>query len=147
MHLVRAVCSSGGPIPRPPSNSNNSALSWDTSELCLELLFTVLLRNRDRITLLWPRAYEHFAVRESRASCAAATCHSPAPSYFVSARAFRWTGVSRLPFGAQALNPCKLVRFNADHLPTLSRVRPGAGAEGHHGHDAPVPAPAAVQGG
>ncbi|KXZ43437.1 hypothetical protein GPECTOR_90g523 [Gonium pectorale] len=56
VQLVRAICASGGPIPRPPS----SALPWDASELCLELLFTVLLRNRDRITLLWPRAYDHF---------------------------------------------------------------------------------------
>ncbi|GFR51100.1 hypothetical protein Agub_g13429 [Astrephomene gubernaculifera] len=59
VQLVRAICSSCGPIPRPPSSS--SQLPWDASELCLELLFTVLLRNRDRITLLWPRAYEHFA--------------------------------------------------------------------------------------
>jgi brefeldin A-resistance guanine nucleotide exchange factor 1 len=58
VQLVRAICGSGGPIPRPPSSS----MPWDASELCLELLFTVLLRNRDRITLLWPRAYEHFAV-------------------------------------------------------------------------------------
>ncbi|PNW80894.1 hypothetical protein CHLRE_07g334100v5 [Chlamydomonas reinhardtii] len=57
VQLVRAICGSGGPIPRPPSSS----MPWDASELCLELLFTVLLRNRDRITLLWPRAYEHFA--------------------------------------------------------------------------------------
>ncbi|KAG2488975.1 hypothetical protein HYH03_012417 [Edaphochlamys debaryana] len=57
VQLVRAICSSGGQIPRPASSS----VPWDATELCLELLFTVLLRNRDRITLLWPRAYEQFA--------------------------------------------------------------------------------------
>ncbi|GLC38754.1 hypothetical protein PLESTM_000772100 [Pleodorina starrii] len=59
VQLVRAICSSAGPIPR--SQSSSASLSWDVSEVCLELLYTVLLRNRDRITLLWPRAYEHFA--------------------------------------------------------------------------------------
>ncbi|EFJ51864.1 hypothetical protein VOLCADRAFT_87471 [Volvox carteri f. nagariensis] len=58
VQLVRAICSSSGPIPR--SNSSLGSYPWDVSEVCLELLYTVLLRNRDRITLLWPRAYEHF---------------------------------------------------------------------------------------
>lgn len=35
------------------------------AELCLELLFTVLLRNRDRISALWPRVYDHFQVGDS----------------------------------------------------------------------------------
>ncbi|GIL44250.1 hypothetical protein Vafri_1768 [Volvox africanus] len=58
--LVRAICSSSGPIPR--QNSSLGSYPWDVSEVCLELLYTVLLRNRDRITLLWPRAYEQFQV-------------------------------------------------------------------------------------
>lgn len=74
MQLVRAICGSGGPIPRPPSSS----MPWDASELCLELLFTVLLRNRDRITLLWPRAYEHFAVGASAGAWPSfARCNRP----------------------------------------------------------------------
>jgi brefeldin A-resistance guanine nucleotide exchange factor 1 len=32
------------------------------SELCLELLYCVLLRNRDRISSLWPRVYDHCQV-------------------------------------------------------------------------------------
>ena len=38
------------------------SLRWDVAELCLELLFTMLLRNRDRISALWPRVYAHFQV-------------------------------------------------------------------------------------
>ena len=57
MHLVRAIIVASGPIPRP---SANGPANWDVAELCLELLFTVLLRNRDRIAALWPRTYEHF---------------------------------------------------------------------------------------
>ena len=72
MHLVKAIIWSSGPIPRPGGNNNASGGgggggaaggNWDVSELCLELLFTVLLRNRDRISLLWSRIYEHFHVR------------------------------------------------------------------------------------
>lgn len=63
--LVRALVASSGHIPRMQANSSsNSSLSWDCSELCLELLFTVLLRNRDRISVLWPRAFEYFQVSE-----------------------------------------------------------------------------------
>jgi hypothetical protein len=36
---------------------------WDVSELCLELLFGILLRNRDRFAALWPAVYEHLLVR------------------------------------------------------------------------------------
>ena len=74
---MKAIISASGPIPRPgaggggggnhggggSSTSGSSGGNWDVSELCLELLFTVLLRNRDRISLLWPRIYEHFHVR------------------------------------------------------------------------------------
>ena len=70
IHLVKAIIWSSGPIPRPGGGGNNasggaggSGGNWDVSELCLELLFTVLLRNRDRISLLWSRIYEHFHVR------------------------------------------------------------------------------------
>ncbi len=35
---------------------------WDVSELMLELLFSILLRNRDRIGNLWPMVYDHLNV-------------------------------------------------------------------------------------
>jgi hypothetical protein len=41
---------------------NNPVCRWDVSELCLELLYYVLLRNRDRISSLWPRVYDHCQV-------------------------------------------------------------------------------------
>jgi hypothetical protein len=36
---------------------NNAVCRWDVSELCLEILYCVLLRNRDCISPLWPRVY------------------------------------------------------------------------------------------
>ncbi|MEW5304445.1 MAG: hypothetical protein WDW36_007055 [Sanguina aurantia] len=61
-HLVKAILSSGGSIPRSTVGgaANNGPAAWDVAELCLELCFTVLLRNRYRIASLWPRIYEHF---------------------------------------------------------------------------------------
>jgi len=74
-HLMHAIIHSSGPIPRPAANGTGGGSSggsayaaagagitggWDVAELCLELLFTMLLRNRDRISALWPRVYAHF---------------------------------------------------------------------------------------
>lgn len=63
--LVQAIIWASGPLPRP-SNTPSSAADWDIAELCLDLLFTVMLRNRDRIALLWPKVYEHFKTIFSR---------------------------------------------------------------------------------
>eukprot|EP00798_Chlamydomonas_sp_ICE-L_P006642 gene6642-3299_t len=62
VHLVDAIIWASGPIPRVggPGASAAASAGWDVSELCLELLFTVLLRNRDRIGLLWPKIFDHF---------------------------------------------------------------------------------------
>ncbi|KAJ9530132.1 hypothetical protein QJQ45_023410 [Haematococcus lacustris] len=77
--LVRALCFSSGPIPRPSGAAaastipatgvtagtaytacrNDVSAGWDVSELCLELLYTLLLRNRDRISGLWPTVFDH----------------------------------------------------------------------------------------
>lgn len=57
VHLVKAIVWASGSIPR---SSGSGAANWDVSELCLELLFTVLLRNRDRISLIWPKTYDYF---------------------------------------------------------------------------------------
>ena len=51
------------------------SLRWDVAELCLELLFTMLLRNRDRISALWPRVYAHFQVCVSVLVCTHARKH------------------------------------------------------------------------
>lgn len=59
VHLVKAIVWASGSIPRQSSSGPGGA-NWDVSELCLELLFTVLLRNRDRISLIWQRTYDHF---------------------------------------------------------------------------------------
>lgn len=51
-------------IVRLPSTGGTAATGgWDTSELALELLFGILLRNRDRISALWPPVYDHLQVR------------------------------------------------------------------------------------
>lgn len=38
-----------------------SGENTDSAELCLELLITVALRNRDRVALLWPLVHEFLA--------------------------------------------------------------------------------------
>ncbi len=38
--------------------------------MCLDLLLLVVLRNRDRIGLLWPAALEHLQVRRGTATAA-----------------------------------------------------------------------------
>eukprot|EP00877_Chromochloris_zofingiensis_P013112 jgi/Chrzof1/8054/UNPLg00099.t1 len=67
--LVGAIIAAPGIIPRPPGSSSYadhvrvtgsmSAVDWEAAELCLGLLLVVLLRNRDRIQLLWPPVMEH----------------------------------------------------------------------------------------
>lgn len=50
--LCHAPCrSASGPL----------VVDWDAAELCLDLLLVVLLRNRDRLPLLWPPVFDHLA--------------------------------------------------------------------------------------
>ncbi|WIA18254.1 hypothetical protein OEZ85_009722 [Tetradesmus obliquus] len=84
--LVAAIISAPGTLPRPPplaaggaqqhaaagpgsgdgakqaqiDRSGSSAMvDWEAAELCLDLLLVVLLRNRDRLSLLWPPVFDH----------------------------------------------------------------------------------------
>jgi hypothetical protein len=43
------------------SASGPLTVDWDAAELCLDLLLVVLLRNRDRLPLLWPPVFDHLA--------------------------------------------------------------------------------------
>lgn len=43
------------------SSSGPLVVDWDAAELCLDLLLVVLLRNRDRLPLLWPPVFDHLA--------------------------------------------------------------------------------------
>lgn len=43
------------------SSSGPLSVDWDAAELCLDLLLVVLLRNRDRLPLLWPPVFDHLA--------------------------------------------------------------------------------------
>ena len=64
VELINAIVSSG-----------NSSISLaregmppDTAELALELLFSLSLRNRDRISLIWPQIHEFLAICTSQES-------------------------------------------------------------------------------
>ncbi|KAK9120481.1 hypothetical protein Syun_018098 [Stephania yunnanensis] len=56
--LVQTLITVSGP---PKKGKNSSFEDEDTAVFCLELLITVTLFNRDRISLLWPGVYEHMA--------------------------------------------------------------------------------------
>jgi len=51
---VAAISQIGAPPPV-------GAVDWPAAELCLDLLLLVLLRNRDRLQLLWPPVFDHLA--------------------------------------------------------------------------------------
>lgn len=83
--LVAALIAAPGPLPRVHQHGGHGgggadgrgggeqkladaraapgplAVDWDAAELCLDLLLVVLLRNRDRLPLLWPPVFEHLA--------------------------------------------------------------------------------------
>ncbi|KAJ3697483.1 hypothetical protein LUZ61_001188 [Rhynchospora tenuis] len=56
-HLARALVQAAG----QPKKIGTSSDEEDTAVFCLELLITITLNNRDRITLLWQGIYEHIA--------------------------------------------------------------------------------------
>lgn len=56
-HLARALIQAAG----QPKKIGFSSDEEDTAVFCLELLITMTLNNRDRITLLWQGIYEHIA--------------------------------------------------------------------------------------
>lgn len=49
---------SGSPSPL----SGGVVPDWDTVDMCLDLLMVVLLRNRDRILVIWPPVLDHLQV-------------------------------------------------------------------------------------
>lgn len=59
LKLVQAIVWASGPLTKgpPPGGSPD----WEAAEVCLDLLLVVLLRNRDRIALLWPTVFDHLA--------------------------------------------------------------------------------------
>ncbi|KAF8061912.1 hypothetical protein HT031_004172 [Scenedesmus sp. PABB004] len=83
--LVAAIIAAPGPLPRPlPAGAGHghggggtpereaahrghgdrgapAAVDWEAAELCLDLLLVVLLRNRDRLSLLWPPVLDHLS--------------------------------------------------------------------------------------
>ncbi|KAI3425868.1 hypothetical protein D9Q98_007841 [Chlorella vulgaris] len=54
VELVKAVMWSAGNVAGAARSGENTS----TSELCLELLITLALRNRDRVALIWPLLHE-----------------------------------------------------------------------------------------
>lgn len=56
-NLARALMQAAG----QPKKIGFSSDEEDTAVFCLELLITITLNNRDRITLLWQGIYEHIA--------------------------------------------------------------------------------------
>eukprot|EP00878_Enallax_costatus_P015929 GHUV01016699.1.p1 GENE.GHUV01016699.1~~GHUV01016699.1.p1 ORF type:complete len:757 (+),score=260.66 GHUV01016699.1:586-2856(+) len=84
--LVAAIISAPGQLPSPPplsagqqgsggvlpgeagfhrSTMDKAAagvgVDWEAADLCLDLLLVVLLRNRDRLSLLWPPVFDHLS--------------------------------------------------------------------------------------
>ena len=57
VELVKATMWAGGNVVGAARTGAES----DAAELCLELLVTLALRNRDRVALLWPLVHEYLA--------------------------------------------------------------------------------------
>lgn len=57
VELVKATMWAGGNVVAAAITGEGS----DTAELALEILITLALRNRDRITLIWPLVHEYIA--------------------------------------------------------------------------------------
>lgn len=57
VEFVKSIMTSGGNLGIALRTGEGS----DTAELALELLTTVSLRNRDRISLIWPLVHEYMA--------------------------------------------------------------------------------------
>lgn len=55
-------------------SSSGPVVDWDAAELCLDLLLVVLLRNRDRLPLLWQPVFDHLAsiIKGKGVSCCSA---------------------------------------------------------------------------
>lgn len=59
--LYARMCTQRRPLCCLLHRSGSSAVlvDWEAAELCLDLLLLVLLRNRDRLALVWPPVFEH----------------------------------------------------------------------------------------
>ena len=57
MELVKAVMWSAGNVAAAARSGEHTA----PAELCLELLVTLAMRNRDRVGLIWPLLHEFLA--------------------------------------------------------------------------------------
>ena len=71
IELISAIIASGKAalaLAKTDGTGGSNAAPIDTAELALELLFSLSLRNRDRITLFWPRIHEFLAVCTSQDS-------------------------------------------------------------------------------
>lgn len=62
LDLIKATAWCGGNALTAMKNGDPS----DTAELCLELLITLSLRNRDRISLIWPLVHDFLAACTSQ---------------------------------------------------------------------------------
>ena len=60
VELVRAVVSSAGDVTAQV-RAYRSGLDTEGAELCIELLITLAMRNRDRVALIWPLLHGVFA--------------------------------------------------------------------------------------
>ncbi|KFM23960.1 ARF guanine-nucleotide exchange factor GNOM [Auxenochlorella protothecoides] len=61
LELLQALAWGGGDLAALVASGEPT----DSAELCLELLITVALRNRDRVTLIWPLVHEVLAAATS----------------------------------------------------------------------------------
>ena len=129
VHLVKAIVWASGSIPRQSSSGPGGA-NWDVSELCLELLFTVLLRNRDRISFIWQRTYDHFH------------------SIFVNSKDLDKALVQKAIMGmlrlCQVSQKCESVKHLSSHFLFVSLSAPAAIQDGYlralaDGHSARLP--------
>ncbi len=71
IELISAIIESGKAalaLATAEGAGGSNAAPTDTAELALELLFSLSLRNRDRITLFWPRIHEFLAICTSQDS-------------------------------------------------------------------------------
>jgi brefeldin A-resistance guanine nucleotide exchange factor 1 len=69
VELVKATMWAGGNVVAAARTGEGS----DTAELALEILITLALRNRDRISLIWPLVHEYIAACLSAESAEQAT--------------------------------------------------------------------------
>ena len=71
IELISAIIASGKAalaLATAEGAGGSTTAPTDTAELALELLFSLSLRNRDRITLFWPRIHEFLAICTSQES-------------------------------------------------------------------------------